>query len=127
MKMTLQIQPDGERLFTTGTAYIGDGFLYGFVLRGKSKKNIEKSLKKMVRYNTVLNDLITDIKSHVCDNKKITIKDDRTRLVIGFKCFCGTKWGVPLAELKACCVHFPEYKKLFETDKSRIQLAESLS
>jgi len=125
--MTLKIQSDGTRLFDTGKNHIGDGLMYGFVLQHKTPKGIQKSLRKMVPYNTTLRDMLDDMMTHDCGSVRLTVDDDRTMIEVGFKCTCGIKWRIPLAELKACCVHFPEYEEVIKTTESREHLARSIS
>jgi len=58
---TLKIQSDEIRLFTTGKSHLGDGILYGLMLRNESDEQAQ-SLTKIVPKNTTLNDLIKDMK-----------------------------------------------------------------
>jgi len=124
---TLHILQDGTRLFNTGKAHLGDGLFYGLVLRNETEKQAQKSLKKIVPYNTTLHDLIIDMKEHNCGTVKIITDDDGIKIWVGFKCACGTKWRIPLAELKACIVHFPEYREKIRSTESRKLFAKSLT
>jgi hypothetical protein len=127
---TLRVQEDRTRLFTTGDARVGDGILLAFSMPKdcKTDEEIREYLKKTVPMNTSLPDMLSDMGIHGCENagvgKGMLSDDDKGRLLIGYTCEgCETKWRVPLADLKASVVHFPEYAEAFRTAKSRFDLA----
>jgi len=129
----LKIQEDGTRLFTTCDARIGDGILYALEMSKSSchtPKQIQAYLKERVPMNTSLPDMLHDMIIHGCGNvgvgKGMLSDDDKGRLLIGYTCEgCETKWRVPLSDLKASVVHFPEYAEVFRTAKARLDLART--
>jgi len=113
---------DGVRRFTTGKSHLGDSFVYSFVLSEKeceSEEEVKKFLNEVVPHNTSIPDFLKDVKEHCCSRKNITRDDDKVRIEIGFTCACGVRWVIPLADVKACAVHFPEYKESVRTSDSR--------
>lgn len=80
-----------------------------------------------------LYELLKDIQSHNCKNKKITSFDFPLDLQVGFCCSCGKNWLISLLKIKSCLSEFSDKEKnvlLFDrlrTPEGRNEIAKGLN
>ena len=116
------------RTFSTGTANLGDSLYFALTYGHLSHEDFCKKLREIIPPNDTAIKLLEDIRSHKCNRPDIISDDDKVKCLIAFRCKgCKTQWQIPLAELKACCVHHPELKDQFITTESRKELAKRLT
>jgi len=122
---TLRIRDNGERVFTNGKAKLFDSFIYASVW--DKQEDINKFLLRTVPHNSSLPDLEGDILAHKCDNPTLQCDDNKGKCEVGFKCTgCGTRWMIPLPDVKASITHYPKYRCLIRTTKSRAKWLKKL-